>query len=216
MGRNKGAPRIRVVNPGEYLFDVSDRHVATGVELEHPGPDFEGWHFVLDVAPDGDVVALTMRPARDPDSPPFDRPYWPDGGISSTKHLRRFPLDALVRAARAHVAEDLAADAAKGGPVKVSDAIPFRKRPGKRRGPYRHKDAALAAFMRDYIEWVEAGGRVDDFARHNNISTTGLDNRRRRAKQLELYVGSGKHGRAGGTLTEKAKEILRLDEQEGA
>jgi hypothetical protein len=213
MSRKRTGPRTaRVVRAG-LLYSGTPRKVV-GIELEHPAQP--GWRFFLDLALDGTVLALAIRPEHE-DAPPVD-------GIQTTTMLRSFPLEALVKAARRSIAELL--DALPRGPMRFvevdelgtpiaagtmtadakaraeleADAAVAATRSGLRRGPRRLTDEQLARECREYLAWVEAGGSVSDFCKRAHMSTDTFENHRREAARRGLFEGLGKKGKPGGRL----------------
>ena len=176
-------PAVNVLRCGA-LYTGTPRKVVD-IVLDHAG--WPGWQFTLDVALDGTVLALAIRPENE-DAPP-------DGGIQTQKMLRKFPLEALVKATRRSMAELL--DGLARGPmrfVEVDDAgtptvagtmtadAAMRSElsantaaaaalTGLRRGPRRIGDAQLARECRDYLACVEAGESVAAFCTSAGIRT---------------------------------------------
>lgn len=168
----------------------SDSNVAT-VWLEHRR--HPGLSYRLDVSPMGELVSFYVGPLS----------YVNDGGTVGSPALsatmfREVPLGQLHTAAVA--ALDL---------VRLVGAQPPADRKRARRSPVTDHD--LAVFASEYVAAIAQGQRAPlrNLAERHHLSYSGASERRRLCVSRGMMTTLGQ-GRAGGTLTDRAREALRL------
>lgn len=165
-----------------------------------------GVHYKLEVTPDGQLRQFTAMACT--------------GGTVTARGLRLAPIGEMQRAVRKRV-QDLTSMAAKAlirsddqdqetvdaadRLRKAADDFSDRPRPGSA-GRGDHRYAAVAAV---YVDLLDAGdpSPVVTMASVLHLSVKTVRNLLYKAREKGLLTSAGR-GRAGGQLTDKAKEIL--------
>jgi hypothetical protein len=158
------------------------------------------------------VTALEINTAEevlyaDDGTPGFRIALLEHGGIT-TAVLREVPVAKMLRRARAALN-----DAASAGLIAAGSAEAFRehRRPGRR----GRSDLDYAQFAASYVEWCgRSKTPVKDMAAAEALDESTVRNVLYQARERGLLSSSGR-GRAGGALSEKAKQLIREADHDG-
>lgn len=187
--------------------EASTDSPTAAVWLEHR--DNEGLAFRLEVDAAGGLVSFYARPLAfvgeyRADGTPVvvgtevDERGLPEGSRRLTATLMRdVPLGQLHAAAVAAVGF-------------LGQVLGVETTPAPRRYRGGTPDEELARFAAAYVEELAKGTRapLKELAERFNYTYNGASSRRRRCVERGLLTTSGRQGRAGGALTDKAKALL--------
>ena len=181
------------------------------VELEHEA--YPRLRFRIELTGDG-VVGLQVADRRMlADRRPWDRADWakePPAPLTA-RLVHALPLGALERRARRAVLEEtqpfLAPKYRTTGYARsvtqLVESVQRTMRPGRRGRPI----AEYAALAARYVELLKEGRGLPGLARDIHLSDSQVRNLLYAARQKGLLTAAPK-GKAGGELTEKAKQLL--------
>ncbi len=205
-------------------------HVETGsakVVMDHAS--FPRLRFMLGLSPDGVVMSVDVADRRTLSRPEIHDPYPPDdprwGPFAhvTRRLLAEVPLGELERAARARVNEDRADFAAGKLDLGKDEAwlhdlgrVDTPRRGGRRSLPDQH----YAEIAQLYVQLAEMDrhpvaslAKVEDPRLHlpaaRDTVKGWVHEARTRGLLSESPPSEGPIGKAGGTLTERARQILR-------
>lgn len=200
-------PELKALFESEGFPDVVPNPDGPGVFVNWElTTALDWWVLAHVVLRDGslDIVELSIHPGGRPDGEFWD--YAPAGGLPA-RLLSRTPWATLLKAIRQVAASRMMADVA----IPPEEARQWREsvRPKKREPRSDWDEARYAALAREYAKLVGLGESKPTKVLGNNLgySATTINQRVREARDLGLLTSSSP-GRAGGSLTKKAKAIL--------
>ena len=170
----------------------SPKDPASVQRIEHEA--FPGWEFGMYFDPDGNVIGVSIDKASE-EAPPL-----------TARTVRQFPFGeirtrgwtALQRA----VTSRMRHPSVEGHEAEWEGA--FKSRTG-RRGRSDYEYALVAA---DYVKAIPSGRPIQELARDTPYSTVRLAQIIQEARRRELLTPTAR-GKAGGELTDKAKQLLK-------
>jgi hypothetical protein len=184
---------------GEALGDWREQEGDLAVDVWHP--DYPGWTFVLTFAAHGavvgfQVIANTDHPRRDrasSDAPSITRRFLKDVPFGELEEsVRQFMNPATTPMPRSTMSPQVRA--------RYTRAFTDEPRPGKR--GYEERSYAVAAGI-----YVETGHDIRATAERLHCSVSRARHILNRARTKGLLTAAPP-GRAGGELTERARELL--------
>jgi hypothetical protein len=193
---------------------------SRGARIALRDQEFPDWVVTFVFGPTGDTAAIVVQPF-DP-SVPRDR--WSTAavhGISepaspiTVRLLRRLPIGQMERFAKSWF-RDLASGTNWGGDGPQphlaqskpwSEVFEVSLRPGRQGRP----DGFYANLARQYIERLGSGREVADLADSLGFSPSRIRDGLYEARRRDLLTAAPP-GKAGGALTEKARELLARED----